>query len=60
MFSTGVFKVMAHGNDLKALLAPLHHWLCMDSCVSVYSVLTDTVKCACTHSSTVYFSETFV
>lgn len=45
MFLTGVFKVMARGDDLKAL-ALLHYWLCMDSCVSAHNTLMKTVECA--------------
>lgn len=45
MFLTGVFKVMARGDDLKAL-ARLHCWLCMDSSISAHNTLMKTVECA--------------
>ena len=60
MFSTGVFKVMAHGDDLKAPFALLRCWLCTDSCASVHNMLMKTVACAYSCSRTVRFAESFV
>lgn len=54
MFLTGIFKVMAHGDDLKAPLALLHYWLCMDSCVSAHNTLMKTVECAYIHAAVLY------
>ena len=60
MFSTGVFKVMAHGDDLKAPLAPQHCQFCMGSRVSVHNKLIKTVKCAYSCSCTVCFAKRIV